>query len=618
MFPSQIVVHAGGPSSFPTNGHGPSTKSVLTEARKAELLQSARRSRLHWVLAARDHHPVPSLTDHVTLEEEEKQKNLRTLNGSGSTIFETSSKEAIDKIVSQIPAAPCVQEVLQYFNNVVNDGNNVDLDSILLTIQEEENLETILDHFKSLSSSSKLSSPPSSSSSSASANDSTNPSSSVPSISSFSSTGSASTSPSISSYDLFIKKLLHPQAALTIKAIQQYITKFTTTLRRTRLNPTSSSSSSSSSALRRPSASHSTSSVTSGGEEEFKHQASSVWTFLNHVYEIMKECPLWCEENPKDFEESKSACEKFVFVKLHSFLFTSSDYHENLLNHTTHQRIEALSFITAEHLDIKSILTYLKDHSSSTVVSSRSSASSSASASHTSSVSYAKVVAASSSSSSSSSSVDPIETLLKKPIDYLHRLQYVQCPADALLILRLCSQAIAALLTDCYSGKKLPGSDELLPVMILCVKYANPLNVHTWIKYLQRYVHPSKLTGEAGYLIANLYSAVYFLDNVNADALTISPEEFESSLKASKMKGKEKISTSVSHGGGKSKGEKAKNKGKGKEKEKEGIAEEDDNDDDEESLEKIIAEYQQKLKKNSQKEYISIKATMAMLQYGKP
>jgi hypothetical protein len=605
MFPSQIVVHAGGPSSFPTNGHGPSTKSVLTEARKVELLQSARRSRLHWVLAARDHHPVPSLTDHVTLEEEEKQKNLKTLNGSGSAIFETSSKEAIDKIVAQIPAAPCVQEVLEYLNNVVNDGNNVDLDSILLTIQEEENLETILDHFKNLSASAKLPSPPSGSSSAAGCL--TSVSSSIPSSSSsFSSTSSASTSPSISSYDLFIKKLLHPQAALTVKAIQQYITKFTTTLRRTRLNP--SSSSSSSSAVRRPSASlssftnSSSSSSSSSSEEEFKHQAASIWTFLNHVYEIMRECPLWCEENPKEFEESKSACEKFVFVKLHSFLFTSSDYHDNLLNHTTHQRIEALSFITAEHLDIKSILIFLKDHSVSSSASSRSSSSTS----HTSSVSYAKVVA-------SSSAVDPVESLLKKPIDYLHRLQYVQCPADALLVLRLCSQAIAALLTDCYSGKKLPGSDELLPVMILSVKYANPSNVHTWIKYLQRYVHPSKLTGEAGYLIANLYSAVYFLDNVNADALTISPEEFESSLKASKLRGKEKVSGSGMSGPGKKGGNSAERKNKGKEKE--GTEEEDE---EEESLEKIITDYQRKLKKNSQKEYISIKATMAMLQYGKP
>jgi hypothetical protein len=76
----------------------------------------------------------------------------------------------------------------------------------------------------------------------------------------------------------------------------------------------------------------------------------------------------------------------------------------------------------------------------------------------------------------------------------------------------------------------LPGADEFLPMMILVVKECNPKQLNSTIKYLQRYTHTSKLVSEAGYLLTHFVSAVHFLENVDALALTISPEEFEQSL----------------------------------------------------------------------------------------
>jgi hypothetical protein len=486
-----------------------SSAQLISDARKTELLQSARRSRLQWVLEARDTHPIPALSESNSPGEE--RNKIKEEKAADSL-----TKDSLQKIAQQIPAAQCIQEVLEFFNYTVNDGDNVDLDSILVTIQEEENMENLLENWKNNSSAK-------------------------------------------SSYDIFIQKLLHPQAAPLVKAIQQFITKFTITLRRNKLSPSSSS------------AGGGGGTTLKSVEDEIKSQTNSIWTFLDHSFEIMKECALWVEESPKELEDSKINCEKFVFSKLHGILF-GNDSNDALLNQMTFQRIESLSFITAEHLDIRSFHGLTQDHKKNTHKSPNN---------------------------SNVKSSDPVESVLAKPIDYLQRLQSVRCPNDALLALKLCSQSIAQILKDCRSDGKLPGADELLPVMILAIKFANPRDIHSWMKYLQRYTRQSKLVSEAGYLITNFVSAVYFLDNVDANALTISPEEFEESMKLSKQKAKERMAKhkhSLSIGGG---GEAGKS-GEGEEK-----------------LDKIVADYQQRVKGNSQKEYISIKATMSLLQYGK-
>lgn len=57
-----------------------------------------------------------------------------------------------------------------------------------------------------------------------------------------------------------------------------------------------------------------------------------------------------------------------------------------------------------------------------------------------------------------------------------------------------------------------PGADELLPLLILCVKESNPSNLHSEVKYLQTYLDPSQLNSEAGYVLTQFASAVHFLE----------------------------------------------------------------------------------------------------------
>lgn len=523
------------PSSSTTSVHAvQKSPAVLTEGRKAELLQSARRSRLQWVLDGRDRNPVPAFFE---------SPNSAVVASSAAAAADEAERrrQSVQQIIAQIPAAQCIEEVLNFFNELISDGEQVDLESILLTIQEEDDVDLLLEHFKQ----SQLTS----------LDDPTALPTAFPS----------NTGGHVSQYDVFIKKLLHPQAGLVVKAMQQFITKFTTSMRRNHKYQQQQQQQSNSSLV---AANVTAVSTSSQSEEEAKRLSQAIWAFLEHIFEIMRDCPLFSSENPAQFEESKLCAEKFVFNKVHSFLFTANDFNDRVQNEATHQRIESLSFITVEHLDIKSL------HSVSA---------------------GASVV-----------SGDVVEQLLSRPITYLLHLQHVTCPHDALLILRYCSQAIAQILKESRTDGKLPGADELLPVMILAIKYANPPHIHSWIKYLQRFTRPSRLVSEAGYLITNFVSAVYFLDHVDANALTISPEEFEQAMKASKLRAKDRLTKQLQQ------------QQQQQQQQTTATTSLEGSDIASISVEALVKEYNEEVSKRAQKEYISIKATMSLLTYGKP
>jgi hypothetical protein len=53
----------------------------------------------------------------------------------------------------------------------------------------------------------------------------------------------------------------------------------------------------------------------------------------------------------------------------------------------------------------------------------------------------------------------------------------------------------------------MPGADEVLPLLILSVKEANPTDLYSELKYLQTYLEKGQMDSEAGYLLTQLASA---------------------------------------------------------------------------------------------------------------
>ena len=300
------------------------------------------------------------------------------------------------------------------------------------------------------------------------------------------------TSVEIYTYAIFLDTLCSRGSIRIAKSMQQFVSKFESRARQRAMSPDEKLN-----------------------QEEAVRSAESVWGFLDHIGNEIQESSdsLWrgeCERRSL----TKSYCERFIFSKIYSITFHRS-YEDYFLNEKLWERILSLSFLRPEHLDIK-IFGRQSTHGLDTNL--------------------------------QSTLVADKDTkwwleLIDDAVVSLQRLQHATCPEDKMRCIKITSEAIQRALqrnsiednsTDAI-GSPL-GADDVLPLLILCVKESNPLCLHSEIKYLQTYLNPGLLYGEAGYLITQLASAVNFLESVDATALTISREEFSRSLRRCREK----------------------------------------------------------------------------------
>lgn len=439
---------------------------IASDERKEELLRLARQSRIKWVLDAREipRKPVEDLVEKKVV---------------------TSNINVPDALKAKIPASECVQKVLNFLSELKNDGECFDVQSIALGIvDDDENDQDLIEFMKNAHTFS-----------------------------------SADMKDTIAMYNMFIKKLVHPSSTEIVKAIQQYVTKFTSNVRAGRSD-------------------NSGKRIFSGSDDILKDplvaatsvKSSEIWSFLDKIYEMMRASTFWSDESEYQFEQSKGYCEKFLFIKLHSLIF-GSDLEDSYNNQKTRERIESLGFLTAEHLDIKCLKNsphYAKvyqqqqQHFQQQLQRNGANATGQFINAHDNIISHIEQV------------------LLSKPIAALKEIESAKCPTDKLQCVKNCTMAIAQILKECSRDGKASGTDEFLPLLILVVRSCNPLHIHSNLKYLQRYTRPAKLISEAGYLLTNFVSAVHFLDNVDSKALTIEPDEFDRAIARSRAVAKER------------------------------------------------------------------------------
>jgi hypothetical protein len=159
--------------------------------------------------------------------------------------------------------------------------------------------------------------------------------------------------------------------------------------------------------------------------------------------------------------------------------------------------MESLQFLSPEHLDINDIFTKSSDN-------------------------------------------EEIKSVLAGATDGLQNLVTCKCPSQMIESIKHSSGNIGLILHNASvrrqsesgddSQGKPAGTDDFLPLMILALKETQPPRLKSTITFLERYLHPSKLVSEHGFLLTQLISAVNFLETVDAEVLTISPREFERAL----------------------------------------------------------------------------------------
>ncbi|GLE01830.1 hypothetical protein PINS_up010668 [Pythium insidiosum] len=109
-------------------------------------------------------------------------------------------------------------------------------------------------------------------------------------------------------------------------------------------------------------------------------------------------------------------------------------------------------------------------------------------------------------------------------------------------VLRVC-QSLTGLLSRVHGNGRFPSADEFLPGLIYLLLKANPPALQRNVHYILEYRRPSRLVSEPGYFFTHLVSSVAFVEQVNGDLLTITPEEFENGLRQSKERVKAGISS---------------------------------------------------------------------------
>lgn len=74
------------------------------------------------------------------------------------------------------------------------------------------------------------------------------------------------------------------------------------------------------------------------------------------------------------------------------------------------------------------------------------------------------------------------------------------------------------------------GADDFLPLFIWVVLRSHIPKLISNCEYIQAFLNPARLMGRSGYCLINLRSAIEFVNDVDADQLSVDPKEFNAKL----------------------------------------------------------------------------------------
>ncbi|KAJ7360252.1 Rab5 GDP/GTP exchange factor [Desmophyllum pertusum] len=126
---------------------------------------------------------------------------------------------------------------------------------------------------------------------------------------------------------------------------------------------------------------------------------------------------------------------------------------------------------------------------------------------------------------------DKVQQLIEDAQQDLVEINTKRAPQDKLACVVRCCKNIYKIIHLSTPAGGAVSADDFLPCLIYIVLKANPTMLHSNVQYISRFCNPNKLVmGEAGYYFTNLCCALSFIEKLDAQALSMSQEEFNRNM----------------------------------------------------------------------------------------
>ncbi|KAL3641792.1 Vacuolar protein sorting-associated protein 9A [Castilleja foliolosa] len=217
-----------------------------------------------------------------------------------------------------------------------------------------------------------------------------------------------------------------------------------------------------------------------------ERDSAALQEFLGNMEAAFRAHPLWTGSSEEELESAGEGLEKYVMTKLFSRTFASIA-EDVKADEQLHEKMALIQqFIKPENLDIKP--TYQNEAS---------------------------------------------WLLAQKE---LQKINMYKAPRDKLVCILNCCKVINNLLLNASaaSNEDHPGADEFLPVLIYVTIKANPPQLHSNLAYIQRFRKQTRLVSESAYFFTNMLSVESFITDIDAKAISMDDQEFQSNMESAK------------------------------------------------------------------------------------
>lgn len=219
--------------------------------------------------------------------------------------------------------------------------------------------------------------------------------------------------------------------------------------------------------------------VNKSKDHSIDESSEIIQDFYQSLSERMDTQSAFHEKTPEELENLMDYCEKYIMTRLYKTVFGQISSEDEDKDLALQGRIRSLNWVTAEHLKID----INEKH-------------------------------------------PEVRDLIDKAITDIIEMDSKRIPKEKLICIVQCSKNIFAVLKVCHGTPA--SADEFLSALVYIVLKANPPRLQSNIKYITRFSKPSRLmSGEDAYYFTVLNCAVNFIENLNAELLNLSKDEFD-------------------------------------------------------------------------------------------